>query len=167
MPNVRVERLSGVAAKAAPRSRSTSAAGAVAGLAAGSAMALYVIAAALLAGQPALLAFRAIAEGTPGLAVDSPGAALAGVLVHAAVSAGLGVAYAGIIPRDFPPACAAGIGVGYALFVMGLFVGFLPAAFVWELHAIGGSWVAAHAIYGVVLGLALAPHPARRGEARR
>lgn len=156
MPSTQVEPLHRVTHVDAHRTHGTVASGTVAGLVAGGAMAAYLVVAALLADAPALLALGAIGAVLPGIEGATATAAVAGVLVHAAVSAGLGVFFAWVVPRDYPPACTAGVGVGYALFAMGAAVGlFLPASFVWDLHAIGGSWVIAHAVYGAVLGLAL------------
>lgn len=138
------------------RSRGAVAAGSAAGLVAGGAMAASLVAAALIADAPALLAFQAIGAVLPGISAGTAAATLGGVLVHAAASAALGVVFAALVPRDFPRTCTAGVGVGYALFVLGFAIGvFLPGSFVGELHAIGGSWVIAHAVYGAALGLSL------------
>lgn len=156
MSSTRVEPLGGVRAASERRPRGAVAAGGLAGLAAGGAMAATLVVAALLADAPALLAFQAIGEVIPGIPAGGAGATVAGVLAHGVVSAGLGVVFAAIVPRDFPAPCLAGVGVGLALLAMGFAIAvFLPDRFVWALHAIGGSWVIAHGVYGTVLGLAL------------
>lgn len=156
MSSTRAETLSGVTSASERHPRGAVAAGTLAGLAAGGAMAATLVVAALLAGAPALLAFEAVGAVLPGVPEGSAVAKVAGVLAHAVVSAALGVVFAAIVPRDFPPPCLAGVGVGLALFAMGFAIGvFLPDSFVWALHAIGGSWVIAHGVYGAVLGLAL------------
>jgi hypothetical protein len=159
MSTTRVEQLNAFTSASARRSRGAVVAGGVAGLAGGGAMAGALVIAALAVDAPALVAFHAIGDVVPGLEDGSAAATIAGILAHAAVSAALGVVFAGLTPRDFSPACTAGVGVGYALLVMGLSIGLLlPESFVRELHEIGGSWVIAHAVYGAALGLALQPH---------
>lgn len=127
--------------------------GVVAGLAGGAAMALLLAVFSVREELPALHAFRVIGDVVAGA---DPALGLA---VHAATSAALGVLLAWIVPRDFPPASSAGVGAGYALFVMGFMVGVVVPwfhdGFVRDLHEIGGTWVGAHAVYGVVLGLGL------------
>jgi hypothetical protein len=128
--------------------------GAIAGLAGGGAMALFLVGAARWEGVPALHALRVVGDAFAGA---DP---LVGLVVHAATSAALGILLAWILPRDFPPACCAGVGAGFALLVLGLmaelFVPMVHPAFVRDMHVVGGAWVAAHAVYGVVLGLVLA-----------
>lgn len=157
MSEVRAEKLTVVPPVAAPRVGGEVVAGGVSGLVAGGAMAVTLVAAALLAEVPALAAFRVIGGFAPGLPDGSPGQALAGLVLHAAVSAALGVLFAWVLPRDFPPTCAAGVGVGYALFAMGFAISaVLPPSFSGDLHDLGGSWVVAQAVYGAVLGRVLA-----------
>lgn len=128
--------------------------GVVAGLAGGAAMAVLLAVFSVREELPALHAFRVIGD-----VVAGADAAL-GLAVHAATSAALGVLLAWIVPRDFPAASSAGVAAGYALFVMGFMVGVIVPwfhdGFVRDLHEIGGTWVGAHAVYGVVLGVGLA-----------
>jgi hypothetical protein len=85
-----------------------------------------------------------------------------GALVHLATSAALGVLVAAVVPRDFPSACAMGVGVGLALFalmfMMSLVVPWANPGFRGAMQDIGGAWVVGHA----VLGLALGASPALR-----
>lgn len=145
-------------AASARRSRGAWVAGAVAGLVAGGAMAAFLVLAALVAGEPPLTAFRAIGGVVPGVGSASPAAVVAGVLAHAVVSAAIGIAFAAVLPRDFSPACAAGVGVGAALLAMGFSAWvLLPGSFIRDIHELGGIWVIAHGVYGAILGLALQP----------
>jgi hypothetical protein len=81
-----------------------------------------------------------------------------GALVHLGASIGWGILLAAIVPRDFPTASALGVGVGLALlalmFMMSLVVPWANPAFRSGMQDIGGSWVIAHAVYGLVLGMA-------------
>jgi hypothetical protein len=104
--------------------------------------------------------------GSEGL--DGPAARAAiGAAIHLAISAGVGVVFAAIVAPGFPTGCAMGLGAGLTLF----FLGFMMSAVVpWASpdfreasHVIGGTWVIAHAVFGVTLGAA----PALRRWIRR
>jgi hypothetical protein len=81
-----------------------------------------------------------------------------GAAIHLVISAGVGVVFAAIVAPDFPTGCAMGLGAGLTLF----FLGFMMYAVVpWAnpdfreaSHVIGGTWVIAHAVFGVSLGVA-------------
>ncbi|HEU4382951.1 MAG TPA: DUF6789 family protein [Anaeromyxobacteraceae bacterium] len=146
--------------------RGAVASGIASGLLGGAAMALFLAAAASAAGVPARQVLEAI--GTTFVGAGGLGGAeraLYGAALHALVAVAAGLAYTAVVPRDLPPASAAVVGVGYALFLAGIMTsvvvplvnpGFREAA-----QPIGGSWVMAHAVYGAVLGLWYA----RRGRA--
>jgi hypothetical protein len=95
--------------------------------------------------------------GSEGL--DGPAARAAiGAAIHLTISAGVGVVFAAIVAPDFPTGCAMGLGAGLTLFFMGFMMsavvpwanpGFLEAS-----HVIGGTWVVAHAVFGLTLGVA-------------
>jgi hypothetical protein len=81
-----------------------------------------------------------------------------GALVHVLTSAGLGVVVVALIPREYRPACAMGLAAGLVLFAMGFMMSTLVP---WvnpglrgSFQVIGGTWVVAHVVYGVTLGLA-------------
>jgi hypothetical protein len=101
-------------------------------------------------------------------ALDSVAAKMAfGAVVHLVTSAAFGIVFAGMVSRDFPAACAMGLGAGASLFVMGfmmsVIVPWVNPGFRAAAHAIGGTWVVAHAVFGVTLATAL---PLRRWISR-
>jgi hypothetical protein len=91
-------------------------------------------------------------------ALDGPARIAYGALVHFAVAAAFGVVFASVVARDFPTTCAMGVGVGAALFVLGimmsLVVPWANPGFRGEMQAVGGAWVIAHAAFGLALGAA-------------
>jgi hypothetical protein len=91
-------------------------------------------------------------------ALGGPARIAYGALVHFTFAAALGVAFASVVPRDFPTACAMGVGAGSALFVLGiamsLIVPWANPSFRGDMQVIGGAWVIAHAAFGLALGAA-------------
>jgi hypothetical protein len=91
-------------------------------------------------------------------ALDGAAKLAFGAAVHLATAAALGVLYSAVVPRDFPTACAVGVGVGLALFalmfMMPVVVPWANPGFRGAMQAIGGAWVIAHAVFGAVLGAA-------------
>jgi hypothetical protein len=89
-------------------------------------------------------------------ALDGAAKIAFGALVHAVTSVAFGILFAAIVPRDFPMASAIGVGVGLALltlmFMMSLVVPWASPGFRRGMQDIGGSWVIAHAVFGVALG---------------
>jgi hypothetical protein len=96
-------------------------------------------------------------------------AALLGLLIWFAVSAVLGAIFASVVPSDFPFASSAMLGVGYAFILLALMSNVaLPAvnpAMRAEMTVMGGGWVIAYAVFGVVLGVV--PYLRRRVLAAR
>lgn len=137
-----------------------------------------------IAGGVVMIAFVAIAAMTEGISPAQPladigetfiGAEALGVaakvtlgaILHLATSAAFGIVFAGIVPREFSTQCAMGLGAGVALFAMGFMmsvvVPWVNPGFRAASHLIGGSWVIAHVLYGLTLGMAL---PLRRWISR-
>lgn len=148
--------------------RSTLFAGAVAGVAAGVVMAAFLV---LAAAQQDMRPFTALepmgATFRDAGALDGgAGSLLLGVLLHLGVSALVGLLFALILPRDFTPGSAAFICVGLAFMVMGFMTSLIVPAVnpVLEdsFHDLGGSWVIAHALFGLTAGYAA--QRLRRGE---
>lgn len=146
--------------RGAMRRHEVLAAGILSGVAGGIAMIVVVAIAASINGIPALDPLAVIGETFVGPeALDGIAVKVAfGAFVHAGTSSALGIVVAGILPRDFRTASAMGVGVGVALFAMGVMMsavvpwanpGFRAAS-----QAIGGSWVLAHAVFGMTLGTA-------------
>jgi hypothetical protein len=134
------------------------AAGILSGIAAG--LAMMAVAMIASAGQHVspLLPLQAIGESFVGPeALEGVPEAAFGLLVHLLVSVILGILFAAIVPRDFGTTCAMGLGVGLTLFAMGFmmstFVPWVNPGFRGHLQVIGGSWVLAHAVFGVTVGL--------------
>jgi hypothetical protein len=140
------------------RERSSSAfAGSIAGLAGGLAMAACLVSAAVVEGIEPFAPLEPMGA-TFGEAVEPGGAGslLLGVLLHLAVSATVGLLFATVLPPDFPPGNAAFLCVGFALTVMGFMTScVVPAAnplLEESFHGLGGSWVIAHALFGLTAG---------------
>lgn len=133
--------------------------GIVVGLLAGTAM---LACAALGAAMAELPASRPLAL-TAAMFTDSeaseagPGALVAGGLLWAAVSVGLALLYAPLVPRDFPFVSAAMVGAAYALFAMAVLTSVVLPRVNPVMRAgvadFGGAWVLACAVFGVALGL--------------
>ncbi len=81
-----------------------------------------------------------------------------GALIHLAVAASFGVLFAALVPREYAAGSAMGLGVGFGLFAAGLMmtviVPWVNPGFREGIQVIGGSWVVAHAVFGLVLGAA-------------
>jgi hypothetical protein len=81
-----------------------------------------------------------------------------GGLLHLVVAAALGVLFAALAPREYAPGSAMGLGVGFGLFTAGLMmtalVPWVNPGFREGIQVIGGSWVVAHAVFGLVVGAA-------------
>ena len=146
--------------------------GAGAGSLAGAAMLLWAtVSAAFLDLSPAHPLELTGATFIGSEALDGVPAMLYGLLLWAVVSAALGIVYAALIPRDFPFDGAALLGVGYSFVVLAMMTSVVLPGVNPDLHAelpaMGGSWVIAYVVFGVLLGLApvLRRSAARRGRA--
>lgn len=133
--------------------------GVLGGVLAGAAAMAWVALSAAIAGRPPWRPLALVAASVTGEQALDGGAAvvLGGATLWAATSAALALPYAAVVPRGFPFASAALIGVGYSLTVMAVVttlvlprVNPLMRA---EMPASGGAWVLAYAIYGVVIGV--------------
>lgn len=159
MMDARAGTLAGhAAAGGAARERGALGSGIVGGLLGGAAMALFMSAAASAAGLPAWQVLRAVGTTFVGAgSLGGTGQVLYGAALHGLVSAAVGLAFAGAVPRDFPPGSAAVLGLGYAFFLAGIMASLvIPAVnpgFREQVQPVGGAFVVAHALYGVVLGL--------------
>jgi hypothetical protein len=120
-------------------------------------MAAYLVLAAAVQGmepwtalEPMGATFRRPVE--PG----GVGAMLYGLSLHLAVSALVGLLYATMLPRDFPPWSAAFLCVGFSAAVLGFMTScIVPSAnpvLEDSFHGLGGSWVIAHALFGLTAG---------------
>lgn len=81
-----------------------------------------------------------------------------GALIHVATSVTLGVVIAAVIPRDHTVTCGMALGAGLALFAMGFMmstiVPLVNPGFRAGFQPIGGSWVIAHILFGMTVGIA-------------
>lgn len=133
-------------------------AGAAVGLGGGALMALWLAASAAVVGIPPLSPLRRIGLTFLGPeAVEGDPAVLAfGIFLHLVVSAVLGVVFTWILPTGFPYGGAAVVALGFAWVAMAVATSLvLPAvnpALREQMPALGGSWVAAHAVYGLAVG---------------
>lgn len=132
-------------------------AGALSGVLGGGVMtALSAIGAALQGDDPSL-SLAAIGETLAGGDAGALKIAL-GALLHLATCAAIGILFAAVVPREFPTACAAGLGVGIALFtagaMMSTIVPWANPGFRARIQAIGGTWTIAVAAFGAALGAA-------------
>lgn len=147
-------------------------AGAACGLLGGLVMLLIVTIGAARAGLGPAAPLEAIGSTFVEAEALSSGARMAwGLAVLGSTAAGYGLLFAGIAPREMTTPCAAGLGLGYAILVVGIMTSFLvPWAnpgFRDDMQAIGGTWIVAHALYGVTLGFVPAVRRALAGEAPR
>lgn len=132
-------------------------AGAIAGIVAGVAMAAFLVVAAAMQGLQALEPIERIGA-TFSSATTTPhgsiGRVLFGMLLHLSVSALVGLLFAAILPPDFPRGNAAIVCVGMTFAVLGLMASVVVPSVNPVLkhgfHGFGGSWVIAHALFGVV-----------------
>jgi hypothetical protein len=139
------------------RSHEVVAFGILTGIAGGVAMLAIAMLGAMLEDVPVLHPLEVIGESFVGPeALEGAAKVAFGALVHLATSAALGILLAAILPRDFPGASALGVGVGFALFTL-MFM--MPAVVPWAnpgfrgaMQDLGGTWVLAHAAYGLVVG---------------
>jgi hypothetical protein len=133
-------------------------AGAAVGLAGGVLMAAWLVVSAAAAGVSPLGPLRRIGLTFLGPeAVEGDPAVLAfGIFLHLVVSALLGIVFTWILPAGFPWGSAAVVGLGFAWVVMAFATSLvLPAvnpALRAQMPALGGSWVLAHAVYGLAIG---------------
>jgi hypothetical protein len=146
-------------ARAALMRHEVLASGALSGIAGAVAMVGVAAVSAVEQGLAPEYVLRVIGEsfiGSEGL--DAAAEVAYGALVHLATAAALGVLFASLVARDFPTTCAMGVGVGFALFTLGimmsLVVPWANPGFRWQMQDIGGSWVIAHAVFGLTLGSA-------------
>jgi hypothetical protein len=142
----------------APTAGSAVFAGAVAGVAAGVAMAAYLVFDSIVQGMEPFTALEPMgATFRDADALDGgAGSLLFGVSLHLGVSALVGVLFAMVLPRDFTPGNATFLCVGFAFAVMGFMTSVVVPAVnpVLEdsFHGAGGSWVIAHALFGMTTG---------------
>jgi hypothetical protein len=136
--------------------------GTILGLLAGVAMGLVLLVAAWWVGMPALHPFLAVGASFlgPEALEGGAGIVLYGAALHLLLSAALGVCFVALVPRDMPPVSAAGIGIGFALLALGVIASVLVPVvnpvFRAEMQPMGGAWVIAHFVYGLVLGVLFA-----------
>ena len=129
-----------------------------AGLLGGVAMAACMAASAVLAGMDPLTPLAPMGDAFVGPLPREPGAArLAyGFALHLIFSGFIGALFTAVFPRDFPPKNALVVGIGLSWTVMALMTSIvLPAynpSLRSEMSELGGSWVLAHAAYGVTVG---------------
>jgi hypothetical protein len=141
-----------------PSTGSLGLAGLAAGVAGGLLMAAFLVVAAVTQGlepfaaiEPMGATFRS-ADGFEG----GPSAALVGFVLHLGVSALVGLVFATLMPRDFKPREAGVLCVGLAFLVMGVQTSVVVPAvnpvLKSHFHHLGGSWVIAHALFGLTSG---------------
>lgn len=146
------------ARRSTPRRNDLLVASCIAGGVSGAAALAFVCASASVAGRPAWRPVAAVAATFLGDSALDGGAAavLIGAAVWLALSAVLAVVYASLIPRDYPYASAAMMGVGYSFLVMALMTTTVLPAVNPQLRsimpAIGGAWVLGYLLFGVGLG---------------
>jgi hypothetical protein len=143
-----------------PRVSDTITGGVAAGLLAGAAMLVWAMGSAALADLPLthpLELTGATFVGRDGMDGGAP-VLLYGVLLWLVVSAALGLAFAAMVPRDFPFVSGAILGIGYSFLVLAVMTSVvlprLNPTMRAEMPATGGAWVLAYVVFGVVLGLA-------------
>jgi hypothetical protein len=129
----------------------------IGGIVSGAAMLAFLVANAARADLHPLRPLVLTAAMFGGEAAEpGPGSLVLAGLLWAVVSVGLALLYAAMVPRYFPIASAAMIGVGYVFFV-------LMAMNSWVLPSLnpqmreglqetGGAWVLAYFVFGVALG---------------
>jgi hypothetical protein len=134
--------------------------GVAAGVLAALAMMAFMMLAAALDGTSDLLdPLRAVGTSFRGADASPVGAlpVVWGMVLHLAVGAAFGAAFASIFPRDLSLAAGAVLGGGCALLAMGLaLTAIVPAVAPGldeRMPPQGGAWVIAHAIFGAVAGL--------------
>jgi hypothetical protein len=129
--------------------------GALGGILGGIAMAGWMVIAATLEGMDPLEALEPMGSALGGPeAGDGGGQRLAlGLLLHLLVAGAWGVVLAAMLGHEFPAGMAAGLGVGFAFFALGVMMSVVVTD---EMRAgmrpLGGAWVIAHAVYGLVAG---------------
>ncbi len=134
-------------------------ASAVAGLLAGAVMLASAALGGTWSGLPASspLALTAAIFTESGSTEAGAGALVAAALLWAAVSVGLALLYAPIVPRDFPFVSAAVVGAAYALVAMAVVTSAVLPRVNPTMRAgmtdSGGAWVIAYVVFGLVLGL--------------
>jgi hypothetical protein len=136
----------------------TVAGGVGAGLIAGAAMiavAMVSAARADLAPARPLELVGATFVGREGLEAGAP-ALLYGALLWVVVSVALGLLFAAMIPRDFPPVSAAILGLGYSLLVLAIMssvvLPWVNPTMRAAMPEMGGAWVIAYVVFGLALG---------------
>jgi hypothetical protein len=123
------------------------------------AMMAFMMAAAAVEGDSALDPVAAVGSAFRGSDAERTGAVAVafGVVLHLALGAVLGVAFAAIVPRDMPLPCSLTLGAGAALFWLAFVVQVTPAlapVLDAEMPRHGGAWVIAHGIFGAGAGIA-------------
>lgn len=144
-------------------------AGVGAGLLGGLLMLVTVMVGASNAGIGALAPLAAVGSTFFGPEALAFGARVTyGVVLLALAASAFGAVFVALVPREMSPACAAGLGAGYALFVVGLMmsavVPWVNPTFRDDMQVVGGTWIIAHGLYGAVLGLAPVLRRALAGE---
>jgi hypothetical protein len=133
------------------------AAGLTVGIAGGLAMAAYMVVSAAYNGHGLLDPLRPLGA-TFTETEDPSGAArfLYGMLLHLSVSALLAVLLLAVLPAGMPAKAGAVVGIGYSWFIMAMMTTLILRAvnphMRYEMTTLGGSWVIAHALYGIVIG---------------
>jgi hypothetical protein len=138
--------------------RTLAVAGLAVGVLGGAAMALFMVFAAAVNGLEPLAPLEAMGEtftdqdaphGRPSFLVY-------GIFLHLAVASLVAILFLAMTPTEFTTTCAAVTGIGFTVLVMAtMSMVVLPAAnpeLRAAMPALGGSWVIAHALYGVALG---------------
>jgi hypothetical protein len=132
-------------------------AGTASGVLGGIVMAAVSAIGAALQGDDPALSLAAIGETLAGGGAGGVKIAI-GALLHLATCAAIGIFFAAVVPREFPTACAMGLGVGIALFtagaMMATIVPWANPGFRERIQVIGGTWTIAVAAFGAALGSA-------------
>lgn len=137
---------------------SLTAAGLGIGVLGGAVMALVLVLAAALSDLAPLAPLEGMGETFTDRDAPHGSAAFTvyGIFLHLAVASLFAIVFLTLVPTGFPTTSAVGTGLGYAMFVMAVMSLLVVPAVNPELqegmHLIGGSWVIAHALYGVTLG---------------
>lgn len=133
-------------------------AGMSAGILGGAVMGLFLVLAAAVNGFEPLSPLEAIGETFTDRDAPhgSPAFLVYGIFLHLAVASLIAIVFLAMIPADLTTTCAAVTGMGFTVLVMALMsILILPAVnpeLRDEMPALGGSWVIAHALYGLSLG---------------
>ena len=142
-----------------PTNRDTVIVGAVAGLTAGLAMALWGILTSISHGLDLLASFQMIGATFLGPNATEPGLGMTlyGVVLHAAASAAFGILFTMFLPQNSTPkfASSAGLGFGMAILLVMTFVvtPIINPVLRHTVESLPKSWVIQHALFGLTLGI--------------